>query len=78
MNPNGGSGSWLQTLVMSIVARGLSFHDPGLALQAAIDGLGMAMGYVELAAIDIAEGRLIQPFATEVQHPWSYYIVIRR
>ena len=57
-------------------SRGLSFHDPGLALQAAIDGLGMAMGYVELAAIDIAEGRLIQPYATEVQHPWSYYIVV--
>ena len=57
-------------------SRGPSFHDPGLAIQAAIDGLGIAMGYVELATIDIAEGRLIQPFATEVQHPWSYYIVV--
>jgi LysR family glycine cleavage system transcriptional activator len=47
-----------------------------LALQAAIDGLGIAMGYVELAAIDLAEGRLVQPFAAAVQHPWSYYIVI--
>lgn len=54
----------------------LSFHDPGLALDAAIDGLGIAMGYVELAADDLADGKLIQPFATEVQHPWSYYIVI--
>jgi LysR family glycine cleavage system transcriptional activator len=57
-------------------SHGLSFHDPGLALHAAIDGLGIAMGYVELAAIDLAEGRLVQPFAAAVQHPWSYYIVI--
>jgi LysR family glycine cleavage system transcriptional activator len=57
-------------------SHGLSFHDPGLALQAAIDGLGIAMGYVELAAIDIAEGRLVRPFAAEVRHPWSYYTVI--
>lgn len=55
---------------------GLSFHDPGLALDAAIDGLGIAMGYVELAAGDLADGKLVQPFATKVQHPWSYYIVI--
>lgn len=56
--------------------RGLSFHDPGLALQAAIDGLGVAMGYVELAEKDIAEGRLVRLFETDVRHPWSYYIVV--
>ena len=56
-------------------SHGLSFHDPGQALQAAIDGLGVAMGYIELAAGDLAEGRLIRPFAESVQHPWSYYIV---
>lgn len=55
---------------------GLSFKDPSLALQAAIDGLGIAMGYVELAADDLSTGRLVQPFDVEVQHPWSYYIVI--
>lgn len=56
-------------------AKGLNFHDPGLALQAAIDGLGIAMGYLELAAVDIAAGRLVQPFRQVVRHPWSYYIV---
>ena len=38
--------------------------------------MGIAMGYVELATMDLAEGRLVQPFEMEVQHPWSYYIVI--
>ncbi len=55
---------------------GLSFNDPGIALQAAIDGLGIAMGYLELAQSDIAAGRLVQPFAIEVKHPWSYYLVL--
>lgn len=55
---------------------GLSFKDPSLALQAAIDGLGVAMGYVELATDDLANGRLVQPFDFIVKHPWSYYIVI--
>ncbi len=34
------------------------------------------MGYPELAALDIAAGRLVQPFEKTVQHPWSYYIVV--
>ncbi|MGI9235060.1 MAG: transcriptional regulator GcvA [Woeseiaceae bacterium] len=57
-------------------SHGLSVHDPGLALQGAIDGLGIAMGYLELAAGDIAEGRLVRPLAAEVRHSWSYYTVI--
>ena len=57
-------------------SHGFSFKDPSLALQAAIDGLGIAMGYVELATDDLATGRLVQLFDLEVQHPWSYYIVI--
>jgi len=56
--------------------RGLSFKDPGLALQAAVDGLGIAMGYLQLAADDLANGRLIQPFELILRHPWSYYIVL--
>lgn len=54
---------------------GLSFHDPGLAMQAAIDGLGITMGYLELAEADLATGRLIQPFDLEVRHGFSYYLV---
>jgi len=69
---------WLAAAGASQVdcTHGLSFHDPGMALQAAVDGLGVAMGYVELASIDLAEGRLARPFKKEIRHPWSYYIVI--
>jgi len=56
---------------------GLSFRDPNLALQAAIDGLGVAVGYLELAAPDLADGRLVRPYAQTARHPFSYYAVYR-
>ncbi|MEM7170537.1 MAG: LysR substrate-binding domain-containing protein [Pseudomonadota bacterium] len=53
---------------------GLSFQDPNLALQAAVDGLGLAMGYLELAEPDIAAGRLVYPFKAQVRLDFSYYL----
>ena len=55
--------------------RGLSLYDPGLALQAAADGLGVAMGYIQLAQRELADGRLIAPLDLCIEHPWSYYVV---
>ncbi len=54
---------------------GLSLFDPGLVLQAAVDGLGVAMGYLELAERDLASGRLVAPYDIRIRHPWSYYVV---
>lgn len=54
---------------------GLSFQDPNLALQAAMDGVGIAMGYLELAQPDIDAGRLVRPFEQTALHPFSYYLV---
>ena len=54
---------------------GYGFHDPGLAIQAAIDGQGVAVSYLELASADIAAGRLVLPFELRVKHQWSYYLV---
>jgi len=70
--------SWLGSMGAADINchNGLSFQDPGLALNAARDGLGVAMGYLELAADDLNSGKLIRPFAAEVQHPWPYFIVV--
>jgi LysR family glycine cleavage system transcriptional activator len=54
---------------------GLHFHEPALALQAAADGLGIAMGYLEFVQDELASGRLVQPFDLKVRHPFSYYLV---
>ncbi len=54
---------------------GPSFHDPSLAMQAAIDGQGIAIGYRELVKADLAAGRLVQPFEQAVRHRFSYFLV---
>lgn len=56
---------------------GLSFHDPALALQAAADGLGLAIGYLELIDRDLLSGRLVTAFDRAIRHPFSYYLLFR-
>lgn len=69
--------TWLTTLGVGGFEglAGPSFHDPSLAMQAAIDGQGIAIGYLELARADIAAGRLVQPFEEAVRHRFSYFLV---
>jgi LysR family transcriptional regulator, glycine cleavage system transcriptional activator len=54
---------------------GLSFKDPSLAWQAAINGLGYAIGYRELIEFDLASGNLSKASEIAVRHPSSYYLV---
>ena len=58
--------------------QGLSFRDPSLAFQAAIDGVGIAMGYLELATQDLRDGRLVRLSERKVRHPFSYWVVYRK
>lgn len=44
--------------------------------QAAIAGLGIAMGRTVLVARDIAAGRLVQPFSVQLKTPLAYHLVI--
>ena len=52
-----------------------SFRDPALAMNAALNGYGVAMGYQELVADDLRSGRLVAPFNESAEHPFSYYLV---
>ncbi|MDJ0778069.1 MAG: LysR substrate-binding domain-containing protein [Gammaproteobacteria bacterium] len=54
---------------------GLSFHDPALAMQAAADGLGLAIGYLELIDRDLQDGNLVTAATTSVRHEYGYYLV---
>jgi LysR family glycine cleavage system transcriptional activator len=49
-----------------------------LTLQAAVDGLGVAIGPVALVADDVAEGRLVKPFAGPTLPEWRYFAYLRR
>ena len=57
------------------VSRGPHFNHPVLGLEAAIDGLGVVLGIRELAARDLAAGRLVAPFDLSLALNYSYYLV---
>ena len=57
------------------VSHGLRFNHSGLALEAAADGLGVTLGMPQLAAFDLAAGRLVAPFAIRVPLKSAYYLV---
>ena len=68
---------WLRTAgVMTVDAtRGPGFDDSGLLIQAAIEGLGVALGRSVLVKGDLDAGRLIRPFATSLPGGGAYSLV---
>ena len=69
---------WLTAagLPFSIAARrGLTFDEAFLAIQAAVEGLGVALGRLHLVEADIAAGRLVAPFDTVLPQDAGYYVV---
>jgi LysR family transcriptional regulator, glycine cleavage system transcriptional activator len=69
---------WLKTAgVTRLTARGPEFQFYGQALQAAVDGLGIAMGIRPYIDDDLAAGRLIAPFALSVPKGMRWYLVYR-
>jgi len=70
--------SWLKAAgVARVTARGTEFQFYGQALQAAIDGLGVAMGIRPYIDDDLAAGRLVAPFALSVPKGMRWYLVYR-
>jgi LysR family glycine cleavage system transcriptional activator len=59
-------------------AGGLAFDDASLALQAAVQGQGVALARMLLAADDLAAGRLVQPFDMAMPNDYSYWLAYRR
>lgn len=55
----------------------LSFDQRLMAVQAAMDGLGVALGYQRMVEADLAAGRLVAPFmgVQFSERPAGYYIV---
>ncbi|UFX44107.1 LysR family transcriptional regulator [Bradyrhizobium sp. 41S5] len=70
--------SWLKAAgVPRVTARGPEFQFYGQALQAASDGLGIAMGIRPYIDDDLAAGRLVAPFALSVPKGMRWYLVYR-
>jgi len=60
-----------------VTARGPQFQFYGQALQAAADGLGVAMGIRPYIDDDLTAGRLVAPFALTVPKGMRWYLVYR-
>jgi LysR family glycine cleavage system transcriptional activator len=56
--------------------RALSFNYSNLMIQAAVDGLGVALSQHALAGDDLAAGRLVRPFDISLPTEYAYYVVM--
>ncbi len=69
--------TWLKAAQVTGIdsSRGPRFSHPDHALQAAIDGAGVALGWCNLAAADLEAGRLVAPFALSLPLGLDFYLV---
>ena len=69
--------SWLDAVGVSNIETSGSARmtDDNALIQAAIDGHGVILGRSALVANDIAEGRLVAPFAVSTPSVYSYWLV---
>ena len=67
---------WLKAAgVPRLTSKGPQFEFYGQALQAAADGVGIAMGIRPYIDDDLAAGRLVTPFAQTVPKGQRWYLV---
>jgi LysR family glycine cleavage system transcriptional activator len=71
--------SWLEAAGLNDVKPGktVRFVHSALAIQAAVEGQGIALGETTIAADDLAAGRLIKPFDLALRQPpqLAYFII---
>jgi LysR family glycine cleavage system transcriptional activator len=58
--------------------RGTVVDDTNVLIQAAIDGLGVALGSTHFVADRIDSGKLVRPFDTTLHSDYAYYVVCPR
>ena len=69
--------NWLSRLGLPDVEpeHGLKVSDSMMLTQAAVDGLGVAIGRTSLSGGHIAAGRLVRPFAVTMPAEYAYWVV---
>lgn len=70
-------GQWLEAAGVTGVnsESGTHFSDSGLAIAAALDGLGIALAARPLVETEVAAGRLVAPFDIDLQPLFAYHLV---
>ncbi|MBI1245500.1 MAG: transcriptional regulator GcvA [Alphaproteobacteria bacterium] len=69
--------TWLDAAGVSGVdiSKGRRFGQSNMSIQAAIEGLGVALGRSPLVVDDLAAGRLVRPFDLSVPSGYAHYFV---
>ena len=75
-----GHGQWVTWLEASGVdiqeiLHGPVFTDSSMVIQAALEGLGVALARSELCQESLQSGRLVRPFPFSLHSPFAYYLV---
>lgn len=60
------------------VAKNVRFNQTALAIDAAVSGQGLALAHTDFIAADVAAGRLVRLFDTELRTGAGFYIVYPR
>jgi LysR family glycine cleavage system transcriptional activator len=70
-------GAWLESVGVKDMdaGRGTHFTDASLSLEAALEGLGVALAMKPLVRSEIEAGRLVMPFNTSSPSAFKYYLV---
>ena len=71
---------WTRWLEAAGVPRAELSHGPvlnrvSMAIDAAVDGQGIALARTTLAATDLISGRLLRPFAEELRLSKTYWVI---
>ncbi len=68
---------WLEAadVATADIDRGPIFSEWSMAIDAAVDGQGIAVARTALAAWDLCAGRLVRPFPLALKAPYAYWIV---
>ncbi|MDB5359003.1 MAG: bacterial regulatory helix-turn-helix, lysR family protein [Rhodospirillales bacterium] len=68
--------AWLTAVGWPVPARHEVFNDYHLVLEAAANGLGIALGRSRLVQPDLAAGRLVRLHPASVPNPRAYYLIL--
>jgi hypothetical protein len=71
---------WLDTagIADADLSHGTVFNQASMAIDAAVDGQGIALARTALTAWDLRTGRLVRPFDLALSVPYAYWIVCPR
>jgi LysR family glycine cleavage system transcriptional activator len=76
-NSRDGWTKWLERVGVdgTDFKRGTLFNQSSMAIDAAVDGQGIALARTALASRDLISGRLVRPFREGLAAPYAYWIV---